>query len=408
MAQIITDWCRRPSGECLSQASSVAPLLHTTSADCLLLTAPVGFHQCCQSHLDKHIWVVNAKKSEWISQASTDCSSRGGQLVLLWSYLATSSSSQTPIEFPVELCPKFGLLSWAHWWVWHLYQAILQLFQTHDKALRCVPQDRPVGKATNGRWECYFLGIPKSSYRFIKRCRSSLRQQGSRPFHNACQNSGFKMRSKMNSVWFGFKSVLPPDPWTNMPVISPSTPAEILVFSLNLAAGDYLSGLTVAQNKSGELSAAMLYSYDLQYSVPIPVIICHWLLPKNIKFRNGFFMVLSVIVLAGSTLQSWRAVAQHFTTETRSTASPRALFTSLSLVKVLCSQEMSGRSMELQYHAVLTGSWHHHAIMPWAIGNIPGWCTPQPSAKVFSHQQVDGYIGPKVSNDGLKTLVLYT
>lgn len=52
-----TRWCRRPSGKCLSQASSVAPLLHTTSADCLLLTAPVGFHPCyCQSHhLEKQI-----------------------------------------------------------------------------------------------------------------------------------------------------------------------------------------------------------------------------------------------------------------------------------------------------------------------------------------------------------------
>ena len=26
----------------------------------------------------------------------------------------------------------------------------------------------------------------------------------------------------------------------------------------------------------------------------------------------------------------------------------------------------------------------------------PGWCTPQPSAQVFSHRQVDGYLGPKV------------
>ena len=38
---------------------------------------------------------------------------------------------------------------------------------------------------------------------------------------------------------------------------------------------------------------------------------------------------------------------------------------------------------------------------------IPGWCAPQPSAHVFSHQQVDGYLGPKVSKAGLKTLALH-
>ena len=41
-------------------------------------------------------------------------------------------------------------------------------------------------------------------------------------------------------------------------------------------------------------------------------------------------------------------------------------------------------------------------------GDIPGWCTPQPSAEVFSHQQVDGYLGPKVFKAGLKTLVLHS
>ena len=37
----------------------------------------------------------------------------------------------------------------------------------------------------------------------------------------------------------------------------------------------------------------------------------------------------------------------------------------------------------------------------------PGWCTPQPSAQVFSHRQVDGYLGPKVFKAGLKTWVLH-
>lgn len=83
-------------------------------------------------------------------------------------------------------------------------------------------------------------------------------------------------------------------------------PTEILVFSLNLAAGDYLSGLTVA-HKTGRAKRGYTHTiYSLSTPATIkPIYIYISLAPAKKSQVQKRILHGSFCVLAGSTLQRW-------------------------------------------------------------------------------------------------------